>query len=63
LRFVIKPVDGGAMIVDTGYQDRMVATCQETEEAIAITAFLNGDADIGERLHADFLGRLSHRKH
>jgi hypothetical protein len=63
LRFVIKPVDGGATILDTEHQGRVVALCQEMDEAIAIMAFLNGDVDIGERLHAEFLGRLTHRKH
>jgi hypothetical protein len=55
---MVKAADGGTAIIDRKQGDRIVATCPQLDEALAIMAFLNGDLENGQEMHAAFLRRL-----
>ncbi len=55
-RFFIRScADKQSMILDSEMNDRIVATCQILEEAVAITLHLNGEHGRGDRPHRDWL--------
>ena len=55
-RFFIRScADKQAMILDSEMNDRVVATCQILEEAVAIALHLNGQHGRGDRAHRDWL--------